>query len=239
VRDTGRWALCSSACHSRWRWMPVCLPSRPDAPKEAASTGVPRADPSPRSQRRGCGERSSSSGSAEDGSAPCMWTVAMSLVLVCRRMLEHAAIVEEMARACGHLRPARSGDFSEAWKGWLRRNRHVSEALETVTRLAGTLAGDAILYIFHSLHTAFADHTNALDSTGNNQYAARCDTVLADIRSNHCWCGRPPTASMCQNEVVADLKQGDRPWTKLSESAWIRRSIFSNYRGLMLPSCRC
>jgi predicted transposase YbfD/YdcC len=27
----------------------------------------------------------------------------------------------------------------------------------------------------------------------------------------HCWGGRPPTASMCQNEVVEDLKQGSRP----------------------------
>jgi hypothetical protein len=26
-----------------------------------------------------------------------------------------------------------------------------------------------------------------------------------------CWGGRPPTASLCQNEVVEDLKRGGRP----------------------------
>jgi len=43
-----------------------------------------------------------------------------------------------------------------------------------------------------------------------------------------CWGGRPPTASMCQTEVVVDLRQGDRPWNRLAASAWIRRSTFSN-----------
>ena len=43
-----------------------------------------------------------------------------------------------------------------------------------------------------------------------------------------CWGGRPPTASMCQTEVVVDLRQGDRPWNRLAVSAWIRRSTFSN-----------
>ena len=43
-----------------------------------------------------------------------------------------------------------------------------------------------------------------------------------------CWGGRPPTASMCQTEVVADLRQGDRPWNSLPASGWIRRSTFSS-----------
>ena len=30
-------------------------------------------------------------------------------------------------------------------------------------------------------------------------------------RTANCWCGRPPTASICQDEVVADLRQGDHP----------------------------
>src|SRR5580658_8928228 len=41
-----------------------------------------------------------------------------------------------------------------------------------------------------------------------------------------CRGGRPPTASMCQNEVVVDLRKGDRAWNMLAELAWIRRSTF-------------
>jgi len=43
-----------------------------------------------------------------------------------------------------------------------------------------------------------------------------------------CWGGRPPTASMCQTEVVADLRKGDRPWNRLPASGWTRRSTFSS-----------
>ena len=43
-----------------------------------------------------------------------------------------------------------------------------------------------------------------------------------------CWGGRPPTALMCQNEVVADLRKGDRPWNRLPALGWIRRSTFSS-----------
>ncbi|HET7255076.1 MAG TPA: hypothetical protein VFJ46_15050 [Xanthobacteraceae bacterium] len=41
-----------------------------------------------------------------------------------------------------------------------------------------------------------------------------------------CWGGRPPTASVCQNEVVADLKRGSRPWRSLSALVWTRPRVF-------------
>ena len=44
-----------------------------------------------------------------------------------------------------------------------------------------------------------------------------------------CWGGRPPTASMCQTEVVADLRQGGRPWSRLPELVWIRRSTLFSF----------
>jgi predicted transposase YbfD/YdcC len=54
--------------------------------------------------------------------------------------------------------------------------------------------------------------------------------------SLHCWCGRPPAASMCQNEVVLVISdKGDRPWTRLAELEWIRRSTFSNFTGSTPP----
>jgi len=57
--------------------------------------------------------------------------------------------------------------------------------------------------------------------------------------SLHCWCGRPPAASMCQNEVVLVISnKGDRPWTRLAELEWIRRSTFFNFTGLTRPKRR-
>src|SRR5207302_777617 len=40
-----------------------------------------------------------------------------------------------------------------------------------------------------------------------------------------------PAASMCQAEVVADLREGGHPWTTLSELVWTRRSTFSSSTG--------
>src|SRR3977135_923111 len=37
-----------------------------------------------------------------------------------------------------------------------------------------------------------------------------------------------PAASMCQAEVVADLREGGHPWTTLSELVWPRRRTFSS-----------
>ena len=38
--------------------------------------------------------------------------------------------------------------------------------------------------------------------------------------------GRPPNGiKVCQNEVVADLRQGGRPWNRLPELEWIRQSM--------------
>jgi predicted transposase YbfD/YdcC len=54
--------------------------------------------------------------------------------------------------------------------------------------------------------------------------------------SLHCWCGRPPAASTCQNEVVLVISyKGDRPWTRLAELEWIRRSTFFNFTGSTPP----
>lgn len=100
-------------------------------------------------------------------------------------MLEHAAIVEEMVRACGHTRSDLSNDLSAAWQAWLRRNGRVNSALETTKHLAGTPAGDTIIYLFHSLQTGLEDRTKSLDETGTAQSAARCNGVLADLRSGH------------------------------------------------------
>jgi hypothetical protein len=45
-----------------------------------------------------------------------------------------------------------------------------------------------------------------------------------------CWCGRPRRHRLCQDEVAAS-NEGDRPWNRLAELEWIRRSIFSIFTG--------
>src|SRR6266550_2026258 len=51
----------------------------------------------------------------------------------------------------------------------------------------------------HKLHLA-SDRTSCTKATAN-QFRLLIHTAA------YCWCGRPPTASTCQNEVVADLRQ--------------------------------
>jgi transposase len=75
------------------------------------------------------------------------------------------------------------------------------------------------------------------DKTARNFLAAVY--LAAAVDWLNCWCGRPPAASMCQNEVGLVISdKGDRPWTRLAELEWIRRSTFSNFTGLMPPKRR-
>jgi hypothetical protein len=70
----------------------------------------------------------------------------------------------------------------------------VNDALEATKRLAGTPAGDTILYLFHSLETSLQDQVQALNVTGNTHYVLRCDGVLADLKSGR-WDYRPSSGS--------------------------------------------
>jgi len=98
--------------------------------------------------------------------------------------LEHLAIVLEMVRACSHARPDLSAELSDARQAWMRRNPEINNALDVANKLAGTPEGDAILYLFHSLQTSLEDQADTLEATGNTQYLARCDGVIADLRSS-------------------------------------------------------
>ena len=70
------------------------------------------------------------------------------------------------------------------------------------------------------------------DKTARNFLAAV--HLAASVIWLNCWCGRPPAASMCQNEVGLVISdKGDRPWRRLAELEWIRRSTFSSFTGSM------
>jgi len=59
--------------------------------------------------------------------------------------------------------------------------------------------GPPAMFEAHKLHLA-SDRTSCTKATAN-QFRLLIHTAA------YCWCGRSPTASTCQNEVVADLRQ--------------------------------
>ncbi|MEI9423115.1 hypothetical protein O7A70_18250, partial [Mesorhizobium sp. Cs1299R1N1] len=79
-----------------------------------------------------------------------------------------------------------------------------------------------------------ADDPSSLDSLGKFRQGIRqaesAGVVFenrsgADIQSVLGWTA-PDGIAMCQNEVVADLNKGDRPWINLFALAWIRQRAF-------------
>jgi uncharacterized MAPEG superfamily protein len=72
------------------------------------------------------------------------------------------------------------------------------------------LAQDVGNLLSHSVKWAAGDRSQAVPDNGFSGRASRA------LRNNlesaaMCWGGRPPTASLCQNEVGVDLRQGSRP----------------------------
>jgi hypothetical protein len=44
----------------------------------------------------------------------------------------------------------------------------------------------------------------------------------------YCWCGRPRRHRCARMRSLLISDEGDRPWTRLAELGWIRRSTFSS-----------
>lgn len=96
-------------------------------------------------------------------------------------MLDHAAIVEAIARACGDTRPDLAASFSEARQRWWVRNAQVHETLAALEREIGTPRAKAFLDYFDSLQRSLRQQIEDLRHAGNAEYAARCDGVLQDL----------------------------------------------------------
>ena len=93
---------------------------------------------------------------------------------------------------------------------------------ETLRRLVEPIADDVRVRRAEANAPAIRRYTETRYGAKSWQFARRvaarieATTQGLDIRyvvtsfthgSAECWCGRPPTASMCQNEVVVDLRQ--------------------------------
>jgi predicted transposase YbfD/YdcC len=114
---------------------------------------------------------------------------------------------------------------------WLRE-RHDWPGLNAVAMVESTRETDGVIKKETRLYiTSLVMAAHLLGPVIRSHWAIE--------NSLHCWCGRPPAASMCQNEVVLVISdKGDRPWTRLAELEWIRRSTFSSFTGLTWPKRR-
>jgi len=61
--------------------------------------------------------------------------------------------------------------------------------------------------------------------------ATTLESLARKLKSGDwCWCGRPPYGIDCARmRSVKISDKGDRPWNRLAELEWIRRSIFSSF----------
>jgi hypothetical protein len=96
-------------------------------------------------------------------------------------MLEHAAIVEEMLRACGHARPDLAESLTAAWRGWWERNSRVRETLQMLRAAPETPRRKAALARYNSLRRALHEQVEIRDDAGDTGYAVGCDDILGKL----------------------------------------------------------
>jgi hypothetical protein len=115
-------------------------------------------------------------------------------------MLEHAAIVSEMMRACGHTRSDFAVQLRAARAAWWIRNASVREVLAGLTKDAagamrehGGLAPSPsavsraraaeVLDAYKALRVALRRHVEEQAQRGNMNFVRNCDEVLAKLSS--------------------------------------------------------
>jgi hypothetical protein len=96
-------------------------------------------------------------------------------------MLDHAAIVEEMLRTCGHARPDLAASLAAARRGWWERNGRVRETLQTLRAAPEDSHRKAALSRYDSLRRALHEQVEARDDAGDTGYAAGCDDILREL----------------------------------------------------------
>src|SRR5262249_570246 len=96
-------------------------------------------------------------------------------------MLDHAAIVETMVRACEDSRPDVAARFREAQRHWWVRNAQIHETLASLEREIGMPRAKAFLDYFDTLQRSLRQQIEDQQHIGNVGYAARCDGVLKDL----------------------------------------------------------
>jgi hypothetical protein len=117
-------------------------------------------------------------------------------------MLEHLAIVSQMMRTCGHMRPDLAAQLHDAWTAWQMRNARVPETLDALRRdAAGATSQERVpagsrIAISPAKAREFVIAYEALKQTlqhqvedqmrmGDLNFVRNCDEVLAKF-----WSGR-------------------------------------------------
>jgi hypothetical protein len=115
-------------------------------------------------------------------------------------MLEHAAIVSEMMRACGHARSDLAVQLRAAGAAWWIRNANVREVLAALTQdAAGVMSGRGgltpspsavspakaaeILDAYNALRGALRRQVEEQAQRGNKSFVRNCDEMLAKLSS--------------------------------------------------------
>jgi hypothetical protein len=133
---------------------------------------------------------------------PVRWSAAQGSILPpdLKPMLEHAAIVSEMMRACGHTRSDLAVELRAARAAWWIRNARVQEALAELTEdAAGGASKDSGLALspsavspakaaklldgYKELRQSLRQQVEEQARRGNTNFVRNCDEVLAKLSS--------------------------------------------------------
>ncbi|MBO0738628.1 MAG: hypothetical protein J2P48_18990 [Alphaproteobacteria bacterium] len=115
-------------------------------------------------------------------------------------MLAHLAIVSEMMRTCGHVRPDLAAPLHDAWAAWQVRNARVLEILDTLRQdadranspkrappgapLAKSRAEASELVMgYEALKETLQHQVEDQVRKGNMRFVGNCDEVLAKFSS--------------------------------------------------------
>jgi len=95
-------------------------------------------------------------------------------------MLEQAAIAEQMVQSCAAASPELADAFATGWRDWQLRNKEVTKAVESTTKIMETPAGAAILYLYNSLKEALKKQSR-LSEINSTQAALMCKHLLSEL----------------------------------------------------------
>jgi hypothetical protein len=107
-------------------------------------------------------------------------------------ILDHAAIVEEMLRTCGHARPELADSLAAAGRAWWERNARVRETLRMLRAAPENPRRKAALERYDSLRQALHEQVEIRRDAGDTGYAAGCDEVLRKLTDGRLDYAAPP-----------------------------------------------
>jgi hypothetical protein len=96
-------------------------------------------------------------------------------------MLDHAAIVQEMVRACRDARPELAAALEGESQAWWSRNAALREAVDGLASDRDTPREREFRAYYEALLGSLARQLEGQRRAGHTEYASRCDGVLRDL----------------------------------------------------------